>query len=229
MDVAWSPFGMSRAWRLALTACGVLGASLSLVACGGKSRGSDAAAETQGGSTSAAGGTTGAGQATAGGAAALAGTAGAAPTVGLDDVFPWFDAAGNVRVPIAENNEVLHLESTGTPARASTSTHNVVDMLSWAHFVRFSARASSPTHLLVSAGHEQFSYDYFAARESDKPWPSTGVDVGVEWQEFSVAIADMQPPSMPTDSWPSFFLGFSVEHPEPVEVWIDSVQFFPAE
>jgi hypothetical protein len=204
--------------RLVLAAYGVLGALLLQVACGGKSHGSDVAAETQGGSTSAGGSAARAGGSAAGGSAVVAGTAGVARTFALDDMFPWFDAAGEGRFPVGERDELLHLEAEGAPARASTSTHNIVDMLSWARFVQFSARASSPTRLLVSTGHRQFTHDYFAAREGDMPWPTTGVGVGVEWQEFSVAIADMRPAEMSIDTSPSFFLGFSVENPEPVEV-----------
>jgi hypothetical protein len=229
---------MSRAARLAcslLATSGVLGASLSQVACGGKSRGSDVTADPQGGSASAAatGGSAAGGSAT-GGSAAVAGTAGVAGMAAirsdsLDDVFPWFDAAGEGRFPVGQRDELLHLESVGTPARASTSTHNVVDMLSWARFVQFSARASLPTRLLVSAGYMQSSYDYFEDREGDMPWPTTGVDVGSEWQAFSVEIADMQPPEMRIGTWPSFFLGFSVEQSDPVEVWLDDVRFSATE
>lgn len=228
---------MSRAARLAgslLATSGVLGASLSQVACGGKSRGSDVAAEPQGGSASAAGGAAALGGSAVGGSAAVAGTAGAAGMAAvrgasLDDVFPWFDAAGEGRFPVGERDNILHLESVGAPARASTSTHNVLDMLSWARFVQFSARASSPTRLLVSAGYMQSTYDYFEAREGDMPWPTTSVDVGSEWQDFSVAIADMQPPEMRTGTSPSFFLGFSVEQADPVEIWLDDVWFSATE
>jgi hypothetical protein len=222
---------MSRAARLAgslLAVSGVLGASLSQVACGGQSRGSGVAAEPQGGSASTAGGA-----AAAGGSAAVAGIASVAGMAAvqshaLDDVLPWFDATGEGRFPVGERDELLHLESVGAPARASTSTHNLIDM-SWARFVQFSARASPPTRLLVSAGHMQFTYDYFEAREGDRPWPTTGVDIGSEWQEFSVAITDMQPPETRVDTSPHFFLGFSVEQSDPVEVWLDGVRFSSAQ
>jgi hypothetical protein len=146
----------------------------------------------------------------------------------LDDLFPWFDAAGEGRFPVGERDELLHLESAGTPARASTSTHNLVDM-SWARFVQFSARASSATRLLVSAGYMQSTYDYFEARQGDMPWPTAGVDVGRDWQEFSVAIADMQPSETRVGTSPSFFLAFSVEQSDPVEIWLDDVRFSSAE
>jgi hypothetical protein len=224
--------GMPRAGA-ALTTMAALLALLSQAACGGKAHGSDVPVETQGGSagspTGLVGGA-GTGSAVAGGGpaagAGMAGVGGSEParTFPLDDMFPWFDAAGMGRFPVGETDIVLHLETTGAPARASTSTHNLIDM-SWARSVQFSARASSPTHLLVSAGYMQLTHDYFTARESDSQWPTSSVEIDRDWQEFSVLVADMQPPEMRIGSSPSFFLAFSIEQLDQVEVWIDEVRF----
>jgi hypothetical protein len=224
-----------KRWASALlAACAVLGASALLLGCGGKSRDSGAAVEPQGGSASSVGGggSGAAGVAGTAGTAAPAGMAGAgseSSTLSLDDVFPWFDVSGASRFPAAGEDVIVHLVSAGAPARASTSTHNVVDMLSWARSVEFSAKASAPVRLLVSAGHRQLSFDYFAELEAERPWPTVGVDIGPEWQQLSVSIADMRPPDTRSDDQPSFFLAFSVEHPAAFEVWIDDVQFLPAE
>jgi hypothetical protein len=194
----------------------VLVASLSQVACGGKSYGPDEGAH--------AAGSGGAGAVT-GGTAGQGGVADDRQPFELDDLFPWFNAEAEIRFPAPERDEILHLEAVGVPARASTSTHNLIDM-SWASSVDFTAKALTPTRLLVSVGQMQRTPDYFEARDSDTPWPTTAVDVGGgEWQAFSVPISAMQPPDVPVDSSPSFFLAFSVEQPEPVEVWIDAVRF----
>jgi hypothetical protein len=227
VNVIWL-FGQGVKSARSAAGTGALLALLLAVGCGGKARATDQAAETAGGSASSGGGAP-----AAAGASSVAGmgsATGAEPQQqpGLDDIFPWFEPTGEGHFPFGERDEILHLVATGAPARAGTSTHNVVDMLSWARFVQFSARASLPTRLLVSAGYTQLTYDYFEARESDRPWPTVGVEVGSEWQEFSVVIADMEPPEMRIDTTPTFFLGLSVEHPEPVEIWIDDVQFLPA-
>jgi hypothetical protein len=161
---------------------------------------------------------------------ASSGTAGAgagseSAPFALDDNHPWFDGSGAIDVPDGPQDEILHLISDETPARATLSTHNVFDLLSAAQAVRFSARASAPLRLLVSASHTIQGYDYFAARDAGAQWPVAAVDVGVDWQEFSVPLADMQPPEMLVAGPPSFFLAFIVEHPAPVEAWFDDVWF----
>lgn len=144
----------------------------------------------------------------------------------LDDAFPWFDASGEADFPDGQADRLVHLVADGSPARATTSTHNVIDILSWASAVRFSARASEPCRLLVSAGHDLTSYDYFAEREQGRPWPTVEVAIDAEWAEHRALVADMQPPEAAMSAAiPRFFLAFSVEHSGPVEVWLDKVGF----
>jgi hypothetical protein len=194
--------------------CGARGLVLGwllLIGCGGKAR--STGVEGQGGTSS------------SGGSASSGATQGEGAPFVLDDNHPWFDSSGVIDVPDSQSDEVLHFSIAETPARATLSTHNIFDLLSMTHAVRFSARASAPLRLLVSASHTIQAYDYFAARDAGAHWPVAAVDVGVDWQHFTVPLADMQPPEMLVGGPPSFFLAFIVEHPVPVEAWIDEVWF----
>jgi hypothetical protein len=189
---------------------------LLLTACGGRAHSGDGVPAAGQGGGAGSGGTS---------AAAGAGDTDGAPLL-LDDAFPWFDGAGSGRFPSGPIDEVLHITASGTPARATLSTHNVVDILSHVDTLQFKAKASASTRLLVSASNDIPPYDYFAERDAGARWPIAAVDVGTAWQEFSVRLADMQPREMgDSDGVPSFFLAFIVEHPEPVEVWLDEVHF----
>ncbi len=188
-------------------------ALLSQSACGGKAHsGAVPLGEAQGGASS--------------GEAATSGAAGQAPISTFDDIFPWFDASGASKFPSGLDDEILQLVLDDIPARGTLSTHNVIDLVSTSRTVRFSARANAPFSLLVSAGHQMPSYDYFASRNAGMLWPVARVDVGLAWQDFSVPLADMQPAEAPWDNTiPHFYLAFIVEHPEPITVWFDEVWF----
>lgn len=191
---------------------GILALALAAAtACGGKAS-FDAA---QGGSGATGGATT-----------AGTGNTAAEDVFAVDDTFPWFDSGGLAEFPSGREDVILHISARATPARATLSTHNIIDFLSYSEAVQFSARASQPFRLLVSASHAIQAYDYFAARDAGMQWPLAAVEVGVDWDDFSVPLTDMQPPEMFVDTgMPTFFLAFIVEHPEPVEVWLDKVQF----
>lgn len=202
-----------RRWLLAL---GLLG----LGGCGGKAHSSDgspAGAAPQGGSAGAAQG----------------GSAGAASvppeeSPPLDDFVPWFTGAGDSEFPSGQDDQVLHIIATGSPAHFTLSTHNHYDPFSYSGGISFSARSSAPTRLLVSASNAIQAFDYFEARSEGKQWPVAPVDVTAEWQDFSVSFSDMMPTeAADSDGIPSFWLAFIVEHPEPVEVWLDDVRFVP--
>lgn len=146
----------------------------------------------------------------------------------LDDAVPWFTGSGNAEFPSGQNDEVLHIIASGLPARFTLSTHNHYDPLSSSRGIAFSARASAPTRLLVSASKAIQSYDYFAARAAGTLWPVAPVDVGLVWQDFTVSFSDMMPREAgDADGMPSFQLAFIVDHPEPVEVWLDEIRFLP--
>lgn len=214
---------MSRAVSPSLavlwSSLGLLG-SLMLCGCGGKAQASDGVPAL---------GTGQGGSAGSGGVAPLAGTAGSQAETeppALDDAFPWFDGSGNGDVSSGSGDKVLHIVASGTPAYSTLSTHNHVALLSGVSAIDFSARASEPLRLLISASNAIQSYDYRAARDAGMRWPVAPVDVGVEWQDFSVPLAEMMPPEVgDSDGVPSFFLAFIVESPAPVEVWLDDVRF----
>lgn len=184
---------------------------LLLTGCGGKARSTGVAGQ--------------AGTVGSGGSASSGATEGEGSPYVLDDNHPWFDSSGAIYLPHSRGDAVLHLSIAETPARATLSTHNLFNLLSEAHAVRFSSRASAPLRLLVSASQTIQAYDYFAARDGGAQWPVAAVDIGVDWQDFSVPLADMQPPEMLLGGPPSFFLAFIVEHPVPVEAWFDEVRF----
>lgn len=190
---------------------------LVLTGCGGRAHSTDL--EGTGGASSSGG--------AASSGAAAGGRVGQPEHFVLDDNHPWFDGSGNIGLGYGEGDgdKVLHVNIDESPARATLSTHNIFDLLSAAHEVRFSARASAPLRLLVSASHTIQEYDYFAARDAGARWPLASVEVGVEWQHFSVLLADMQPPEMQVEASSSFFLAFIVEHPTAVQVWFDDVWF----
>ena len=191
-----------------------------LCGCGGKAHSADLGP----GSSMGQGGSVG-----SGGVAAQAGTAGReaeAEPVLLDDAFPWFDGSGDGGPTSGPSDEILHIVASGTPARSTLSTHNHTAVLSGFSAIGFSARASVPLKLLVSASNAIQAYDYFAARDAGTQWPVASVEVGVDWRDFSVPLADMMPPEVgDSDGMPSFFLAFIVEAPAPVEVWLDDVRF----
>lgn len=194
-----------RFWALALALAGLGG-------CGGKASSADAPEGTaQGGSAGSAQG----------------GSAGfVAESPPLDDAVPWFTGSGNTEIPSGDKDEVLHIIAGGRPAQFTLSTHNHYDPFSFSSGIAFSARASVPTRLLVSASRAIQAYDYFAARMEGVEWPVAPVEVGPEWREFSVSFSDMTPKeSGDPDGIPSFWLAFIVDHPEPVEVWLDDVRF----
>lgn len=142
----------------------------------------------------------------------------------LDDALPWFDGSGfTSNYPHGQDDVVLQMNADGAPARATLTTYLPTDLLSYAHTLDFSARASRPAPLLVSVGHELQRYDYFA-REPAETWPLARVDLGEEWQTFSIALADFEPSeSARQRAHPSFFVSFIVESPAPLELWFDQV------
>lgn len=217
-------------WSGVVRAGGIAALMLDL-ACGGKARDpADGNASVAGQPGATAGGSTGV---TWGGSSG--GPSGGAspeprgnPVAGLalEDMFPWFDGSGASEFPPAGTDVQLVLAATGNPARGTLSTHNHIDLLSAVSTVSFSARASAPVKLLVSARRSVDGYDYFAERDAGKLWPVAAVDVDVDWQPYSIRIADMQPSADATAPGnPSFSVAFIVEHPEPVDVWIDEVMF----
>ena len=168
-----------------------------------------------------------AGGAGSAGVAALAGTVsgGADGNALALDTFPWFDGSGASDAMRGITPEVVHIVASGTPARSTLSTHNHIALLSGVSAIDFSARGSAPLQLLVSASNTIQSYDYFAAREAGMLWPVAPVDVGVDWQDFSVPLADMMPVELgDSDGTPSFFIAFIVDSPTPVEVWLDDIR-----
>jgi hypothetical protein len=189
-----------------------------LFGCGGKAQALDVAAAASAGQG---------GNAGSAGVAAFAGTAGGgadAGTLALDAV-PWFDGSGASEAMYGINQEVVHIVASGTPARSTLSTHNHVALLSGVSTIDFSARGSAPLRLLVSASNAIQSYDYFAAREAGMLWPVAPVDVGVDWHDFSVPLADMMPAELgDSDGTPSFFIAFIVDSPTPVEVWVHDIR-----
>jgi hypothetical protein len=199
-----------------------LGSSLVMLAawvcgCGGKAHSTEAGPAASAGQGGSAG---------SGGAAALAGTAGSdVEPLAFDDAVPWFDGSG-YSTYMSGSDRVLHIVASGAPARSTLSTHNHAALLSGVSAIELSARASEPLRLMVSASNAIQQYDYFAARDAGMQWPVAPVDVGVDWQAFSVPLADMMPPEAgDSDGIPSFFLAFIVESPVPVEVWLDDVRF----
>lgn len=212
-----------RFWALALALAGLGG-------CGGKASSAGAPdGTTQGGSAGSASGGS-AGSASGGSAgSAPGGSAGSAPeSPALDDVVPWFTGSGNTEIPSGQKDEVLHIIAGGSPAQFTLSTHNHYDPFAFSKGIAFSARASAPTRLLVSASKAIQAYDYFAAREEGAEWPVAPVAVDLEWQDFSVSFSDMTPKEAgDADGIPSFWLAFIVDHPEPVEVWLDEIRFLP--
>ncbi|HEX2872697.1 MAG TPA: hypothetical protein VHP33_15655 [Polyangiaceae bacterium] len=212
-----------RCWGLALALAGLSG-------CGGKAssaRGTEEAA--QGGSAGAAQGSA-AGAARGSSAGSAQGSAAGSTTESppLDDSFPWFTGSGKTEFPSGQNDEVLHIIAGGTPAQFTLSTHNLYDPFASSRGIAFSARASAPTRLLVSASNSIQAYDYFAARAEGAQWPVASVEVGPEWRDFSVSFSDMTPKEAgDADGVPSFWLAFIVDHPEPVDVWLDEIRFLP--
>lgn len=197
---------------------------LSQAACGGQAQRSDSTqAEPDGvrGGAAASGGTS----AQSAGNSGEGGSTQTGSSVAFDDAFPWFDGSGASQFPSGPSDQILHIVLTQSPARGTLSTHNLYDALRGVSAVKFSARASAPFRMLVSASDSIQAYDYFAARSAGMPWPVAGVEVGLEWQKFSVPLADMQPENDSDDGIPSFFLAFIVEHPVPIEVWLNDVRF----
>lgn len=144
----------------------------------------------------------------------------------LDDASPWFDGSGSLRLPPIQINQVLHIAVDATPAQETLSTHDQVALISNTSVLHFSARSNAPLRLLVSASQSILGYDYFAARDAGELWPLAGVDVNVDWQAFTVPVADMQPPDLFGGAGvPSFFFAFIIDHPEPIGVWLNDVQF----
>ena len=202
----WEAFG----WLLPV-------AVLTLAACGGKARG--AAADAVGGAPAAGG----SGAAAANEAAATSSAAQTSPP--LDDGLPWFDEAGSADFPLGNEDRVLVLDASGTPAQATLSTHNLYDALNGATALEFSVRASAPLQLLTSARRTATNYDYFAARAAGEDWPTAAVRVGVDWKRYSVALADMRPAEAdPAPARPEFFIAFIVDELQPVTLWIDDVR-----
>jgi hypothetical protein len=202
--LVWSSLPMLGVWAL--------------LGCGGKAQALDVAAAASAGQGGSAGSV---------GVAALAGTAsgGADPGTLALDAVPWFDGSGASEAMYGITQEVVHMVASGTPARSTLSTHNHVALLSGVSAIDFSARGSAPLRLLVSASNAIQSYDYFAAREGGKLWPVAPVDVGVDWHDFSVPLADMMPAEVgDSDGMPSFFIAFIVDAPTPVEVWLDDIR-----
>jgi hypothetical protein len=147
---------------------------------------------------------------------------------GIEDGAPWFNGSGDVRFPMGEPDQILIIVALGTPARATVSTHNHTALLSGSDAVEFAARATAPMRLVVSASNAIQEYDYFAARDAGTQWPIAPVEVGLDWQDFSVPLSSMQPAEVgDPDGTPSFWLAFIVEHPEPVDVWLDEIRFRP--
>lgn len=206
-----------RCWVLALAALAGLGG------CGGKASSADGAAE-----AAAQGGSAGSAQGSSAGSAQGGSAGSESESPALDDAFPWFTSSGNPGFPSGQKDEVLHLFASGRPAHSTLSTHNHYDPFAASRGIAFSARASAPTRLLVSASNAIQAYDYFEARAEGAEWPVAPVEVGVEWRDFSVSFSDMAPKEAgDADGIPSFWLAFIVDHPEPVEVWLDKIRFLP--
>jgi hypothetical protein len=214
-----------RCWVLALAALAGLGG------CGGKASSADGAAEAaaQGGSAgSALGSSAGSAQGSAAGSAQGSAAGSTSESPALDDAFPWFTGSGASGFPSGQKDEVLHIIAGGRPAQFTLSTHNLFDPFASSRGIAFSVRASAPTRLLVSASNTIQAYDYFEARAEGAAWPVAPVEVGVEWRDFAVSFADMTPKEPgDADGIPSFWLAFIVEHPEPVDVWLDEIRFLP--
>lgn len=184
-------------------------ALLSLVACGGRAE-SDAAGQGNAGSSTGGGGA---------GATSVDETA----RFYLDDALPWFDASGRGDFPDGLQDVVPHMNADGAPARATLSTHLPSDLLSVATALRFSARASQPVQLLVSVGHNQRTYDYFADTEA---WPLATVEAGEPWQTFAIEIAKFVPLESEQDrALKGFYIAFIIDAPGPRELWFDRVSF----
>lgn len=142
-----------------------------------------------------------------------------------DDVFPWFDRDGVGDFPVGAEDRVLHLKAEGTPARAGLSTHYPTSSFSLAQVLEFSARASAPARLMVSVGHDQQTYDYFA-RPPEDVWPLGSVDLTGDFRTYSVDLTELAPPEgPPKSSLFSIYIAFLVDEPEPTEVWVDQVSF----
>jgi hypothetical protein len=158
----------------------------------------------------------------AGGGGGTTSTAEAAPFY-LDDLLPWFDSEGDADFPDGMQDVVLHLSAEGTPARATLSTHLPSGGLETAKALLFSARASQPVRLLVSVGHNQRGYDYFS---DTVPWPLATVDVGQQWEAFSIDRADFAPAESEQDrALAGFYIAFIVEAVGRQELWFDDVTF----
>jgi hypothetical protein len=152
--------------------------------------------------------------------------------VQLDDVFPWVvtlpgTGFGGLLQGEGEGAEkVVHVVLNESPAAATISTHNHIDVVGWARSVNFVAKATAETTLLVSV-RASLQADYFAAREVGQLWPTASVQVGTEWRNYSVALADMLPAETAQPmSLPAFTLAFVVQQPSgPIELWFDQVHF----
>lgn len=144
-----------------------------------------------------------------------------------DDKFPWFGRDGVGDFPSGTEDRVVHLTAEGTPARAVSSTHLPVGSIEWAQVLHFWARGSVPTRLLISVGHDQWTYDYFA-RSPDDVWPLASVEVTEDLRRYTLDVADFRPlEGAPGPSWPVIYIAFMLDQPEPSEVWIDRVVLEP--
>ncbi len=141
----------------------------------------------------------------------------------LDDNFPWFDADGTMIYLPGGEGRILRLPVPASPARGTFSTHNPIDLIAQTSSLRFSARANAPAVIKVAVGHEQLSYNYFAAREAGSQWPVATVMVTPEWQDFTVHYADLVPLEPADASHPGFYVAFVVDQVEPIELFIDRV------
>jgi hypothetical protein len=141
----------------------------------------------------------------------------------LDDVLPWFDGSGVGAFPDGRQDVVLHTSAEGVPARATLSTFLPSDVLKSVTALRFSARATEPTPLLVSVGHNQRTHDYFSDSQA---WPLAAVEVGEQWQAFSIDVAEFVPPESEQDrALASVYVAFIIDGANRRELWFDDVSF----
>jgi hypothetical protein len=125
-----------------------------------------------------------------------------------------------------DQDGVVHVTFSTGPVQATVSTHKHFAVIGIASGVAFSAMASAELELQVSV-HSALETDYFGARDNGTPWPVASVDVGTDWQNYSVAFSEMKPPDPGTAAGPaSFVMAFVVEHPTaPLELWLDAIHF----
>ena len=141
----------------------------------------------------------------------------------LDDALPWFDSSGVGAFPDGRQDVVLHVSAEGVPARATLSTFLPSDVLRSVRALRFSARATEATPLLVSVGHNLRTHDYFADSQA---WPLAAVEVGQQWQMFSIDLAEFVPPESEQDrALLSVYVAFIIDEARQRELWFDDVSF----